>query len=341
MRMDEFVNGIPKAELNIHIEGALEPDLILELAKRNKITLPFADVSEIQKSYQFSDLQSFLKIYYEFLTVLQTEQDFYDLMTAYLQKAAAQNIRHVEIFFDPQAHTTRGIAFETVINGLYRAITDQQKKLNISAYLIMCFMRDHTAEEAQQTLQSALGFKDWIVAVGLDSAEIGNPPEKFADVFASARDAGFLTVAIAGETGPPEYIYQAIDILKVSRIDHGVACMQDPDLLARLSATQIPLTVCPVSNVKLGIFPSLRHHPLKKMYDDGLFVTVNSDDPVYFNANLNENFLQIHAALKLNKAIIYELVKNSFNASFLDHAYKQKLITELDKFYKQASMKVL
>lgn len=339
MQIDEFIKKIPKAELNIHIEGSLEPDLLLTLAQRNKIELPYKTPEEVRKACQFKNLDTFLKIYYQDLQVLVHEQDFYDLTFTFLAKAANQNIRHVEISFDPQAHLARGVTFETVIQGIYRATQEGYKKFNLSSHLIMCFMRNLSEDAAKKVFQQALPFKDHIVAVGLDSSEIGNPPEKFKEVFAEAREQGFLTVAIAGEVGPPAYIWQAMDILKVSRIDHGVRCMEDPDLVTRLAATQIPLTICPVSNIKLGIFPSMRHHPLKKMYEEGLFVTVNSDDPSYFNADLNDNFMAANAALKLNKAIIYELVKNSFNASFLDYSLKQKYINELDKFYKQASIK--
>lgn len=336
MLIDEFIKKIPKAELNMHIEGSLEPTLMLELAKRHQIKLPFSTVSEAQQYYQFTDLTSFLNLYYQSLQVLVDEQDFYDLTWAYLKKASEQNIRHAEIFFDPQAHLDRGVKFATFIQGMYKALQVGQKELGITAHLIMCFMRNLSESYAQEVFAQALEYKDWIVAVGLDSSEIDNPPEKFKEVFARARDEGFLTVAVAGEVGPPEYIWQAIDVLKVSRIDHGVACMQDPDLVTRLAATQIPLTVCPISNVKLDIFPNMRQHPLKKMYEEGLCVTVNSDDPAYFNAYLNENFIAVNAALKLNKIIIVELVKNSFNASFLDHNRKEKLLNEIDKFYKQA-----
>lgn len=338
MLMDEFIQKLPKAELNIHIEGTLEPDLMLKLAQRNQINLPYTNVEAVRQAYQFKDLKSFLQTYYSGLKVLITEKDFYELTWAYLEKAVSQNIRHVEIFFDPQAHLERGIEFKTVINGIYQALQDGQQKLKISSHLIACFMRNLSEKDAEKVFEQALPFKDWIVAFGLDSNEINNPPEKFKEVFTKVREHGFLTVAIAGEIGPPAYIWQAIDLLKVSRIDHGVRCMEDPDLITKLAATQIPLNLCPVSNVKLGIFQHMRQHPLKKMYEEGLFITVNSDDPAYFGAYLNENFMAANSALKLNKAIIFELAKNSFNASFLDHAQKQKFITELEKFYKQASM---
>lgn len=337
MTIDEFIRNIPKAELNIHIEGTLEPEMLFALAEKNQITLPYASVEEARKAYHFTDSKSFLAVYYANVKVLVTEQDFYDLTWAYLQKAAAQKIRHAEVFFDPQAHLERGIKFETVINGMYRAIREAQKQFNMSASPILCFRRDLSEESAQKVFDMALDYKEWIIAVGLDSSELGNPPEKFKEVFARAREQGFLTVAIAGETGGPAFIWQAMDILKVSRIDHGVRCMEDPDLVAKLSATQIPLDIAPVANVKLGLFRSMREHPLKKMYEQGVFVTVNSDDPAYFNASLNDNFIAANAALKLNKTIIYELAKNSFNASFLSHEDKEKYLSELEKFYKQAS----
>lgn len=336
MKMEEFIKNLPKAELNIHIEGTLEPDLMMSLGQRNKIKLPFLTLEEARQAYRFKDLQSFLDLYDKALAVLITEQDFYDLTWHYLQKANSQQIRHAEIFFDPQAHLNRGIKFETIVTGIYRALQEGEKKLNLSSHLMMSFMRDLSEDAAQEVFTQALAFKDWIIAVGLNSAEMGNPPEKFKEVFARAREHGFLTVANAGEVGPPEYIWQAIDVLKVSRIDHGVRCLEDPDLVTKLAATQIPLNVCPISNIMLGIFPSMKQHPLKKMYDEGLFVTINSDDPAYFDAYLNENFMSVSAALKLNKSISYELAKNSFNASFLSHDRKQKLINELDKFYKQA-----
>lgn len=338
MLIDEFIQNLPKAELNLHIEGTLEPELMLELAKRNRVVLPYTTIEAAKAAYKFQDLKAFLEVYYMGIKVLITERDFYDLTMAYLRKAATQNIRHTEISFDPQAHLDRGIEFKTVINGIYQAMQDGKNQLNISSHLIMCIMRNLTEDDAQKVFDQALEFKDWIVAIGLDGAEIDNPPEKFKEVFARARDQGFLTVAIAGEVGPPEYIWQALEILKVSRIDHGVRCMEDPDLVTRLAATQIPLNVCPISNVKLGIFPSMRQHPLKRMYEEGLFVTVNSDNPSYFGAYLNENFIAANAALKLNKTIIFELAKNSFTASFLEHAQKQKYINELEKFFKQVSM---
>lgn len=333
--INEFIQGIPKAELHIHIEGSLEPELLFQLAKKNKIKLPYASIEDVHKAYQFQNLQSFLDIYYGGMKVLITEQDFYDLTWAYLQRAAKENIKHTEIFFDPQAHLDRGIAFETVVNGIHHALQEGEKQLHISSHLIMCFLRDLSVESAQSVLDQAIPFKDKIIAIGLDSAEKNNPPVKFKDVFDKARANGFLTVAHAGEEGPAEYIWEALDILKVSRIDHGVRCLEDPDLVAHLIASKTPLTVCPLSNVKLQVFKSMRQHPLKKMLLEGLCVTVNSDDPAYFGGYVNENFIAANAALKLTKAEIVELVKNSFMASFLEYEKKQALIKSVEQFYQQ------
>ncbi len=336
MKLDAFVQNLPKAELNVHLEGTLEPELMMTLAARHKILLPFETIEQAREAFRFKDLPSFLDIYHKALTVLMTEEDFYDLTWHYLQKAQAQQVRHLELFFDPQAHLARGVKFESMITGIHRALEDGQQKLKLSSHLIMCFLRELPEEDAQAVFSLALPFKDWIVAVGLDSEEKDNPPSKFTHVFARARDNGFLTVAIAGEVGPTAYIWEAIDELKVSRIDHGVRCMEDPDLVSKLAATQIPLNLCPVSNVKLGVVPHMRQHPLKRMHDEGLFVTVNSDHPAYFGATLNDNYLAVAAALKLNKHLLYEFAKNSFNASFLEHDKKEKHLLELEKYYKQA-----
>ena len=277
-----FIQEMPKAELHIHIEGSLEPEIMFELAARNEVSLRYASVEEARRAYNFSDLQSFLDLYYEGMRVLLHEQDFYDLTRAYLERVATQNVRHTEIFFDPQAHTSRGVSFETVITGIRRALVDAGQRLDVSSELIMCFLRHLSAEEAEETLQESLPFGDWIVGVGLDSSEVGHPPEDFKAVFDRARERGLLTVAHAGEEGPPEYIWQALDDLKVSRIDHGVRCVEDPKLVERLREEQIPLTVCPLSNVKLRVFDSIQDHNLKRMMDLGLCVTANSDDPAYF-----------------------------------------------------------
>jgi len=324
---------MPKAELHIHIEGSLEPELMFELAERNGVTLRYASVEEVRRAYNFSDLQSFLDLYYEGMQVLLHEQDFYELTWAYLQKVSTQNVRHTEIFFDPQAHTGRGVPLETVITGIHRALDDAEQQLGISSELIMCFLRHLSAEEAMETLHDSLPFRDWILAVGLDSSELGHPPKDFEAVFDEAQEHGLLTVAHAGEEGPPEYIWQALDDLKVSRIDHGVRCVEDPELVERLRAEQIPLTVCPLSNVKLRVFDSIQDHDLKQMLDLGLCVTVNSDDPAYFGGYIDENFRAAQEGLHLSRDDIYRMVKNSFRASFLDAGKKQQLLDELDGYF--------
>lgn len=335
--MKSFIEGLPKAELHIHIEGSLEPELMFELAARNNISLPFGSIEEVRKAYNFSDLQSFLDIYYAGAGVLIKEQDFYDMTWAYLKKAHAQNVRHTEIFFDPQTHTNRGVPFETVINGVHAALVDAEHELELSSKLIMCFLRHLSAAAAAETLEQALPFKDWIVAVGLDSAEVGHPPEKFTTVFDRARALGFRTVAHAGEEGPPEYIWQALDLLKVSRIDHGVRCVEDTRLVERLAAEQTPLTVCPLSNVKLRVFDSIEQHNLKELLGLGLCATVNSDDPAYFGGYMTENFLAVQQALALDRDELQRLVRNSFEAAFLDQAERQRFIQELDSYVADTS----
>lgn len=335
--MKSFIKGLPKAELHIHIEGSLEPELMFELAARNNISLPFGSIEEVRKAYNFSDLQSFLNIYYAGAGVLIKEQDFYDMTWAYLKKAHAQNVRHTEIFFDPQTHTNRGVPFETVINGVHAALVDAEHELELSSKLIMCFLRHLSAAAAAETLEQALPFKDWIVAVGLDSAEVGHPPEKFTTVFDRARALGFRTVAHAGEEGPPEYIWQALDLLKVSRIDHGVRCVEDTRLVERLAAEQTPLTVCPLSNVKLRVFDSIEQHNLKELLGLGLCATVNSDDPAYFGGYMTENFLAVQQALALDRDELQRLVRNSFEAAFLDQAERQRFIQELDSYVADTS----
>ena len=328
-----FIERLPKAELHIHIEGSLEPELMFELARRNRLKLPYRCVDDVRNAYQFSNLQSFLQLYYQGVQVLVTEEDFYDLTWAYLSKAYSQNVRHTEMFFDPQAHTGRGIAFETAISGIHQGMLDAEQRLGISSKLIMCFLRDLSEESAMATLEQALPFKDWIVAVGLDSAEVGHPPEKFTRVFDRARAEGFLTVAHAGEEGPPEYIWQALDKLKVSRIDHGDRCLEDHNLTVRLAANGIPLTVCPLSNVKLRVFESIEKHPLKRLLDSGLCATVNSDDPAYFGGYITENFLAVEKALGLDRDDIHRLAGNSFQAAFLGPDQKQIFLDELDNYF--------
>ncbi len=337
--METFIRDMPKVELHIHIEGSLEPELMFELAERNDVPLRFNSVEEVRKAYQFTDLQSFLDIYYEGASVLLKEADFYDMTWAYLEKVSSQNVRHSEIFFDPQTHTDRGVPFETVINGIRRALIDAERQLGITSRLIMCFLRHLSAEAAMQTLKQSLSYKDWIVAVGLDSSEVGNPPKKFTTVFDEARAQGFLTVAHAGEEGPPEYVWQALDLLKTKRIDHGVRSEGDARLVERLVRDQIPLTVCPLSNIKLRGFDTMEDHNLKRLLDLGLCVTVNSDDPAYFGGYMTENYLAVQKALNLNLEDIRSLATNAIQATFLGQAEKQELLDELDAYFERRESK--
>jgi len=330
--MEAFIHGIPKAELHIHIEGALEPELMFELAAKNGCDLPFDSVADIRQAYKFKNLQTFLDIYYQGAEVLLDEDDFYRLTWTYLQKAAEQNVRHTEIFFDPQTHTARGIKFETILQGIQRALTDAAEQLNLSSKLIMCFLRHLSAADAMETLGEALAFKKSITGVGLDSSELGHPPEKFRSVFDQARKEGFLTVAHAGEEGPAEYIWQALRLLKVTRIDHGVRCVEDAALVKYLVKKQVPLTVCPLSNVKLGVFDRLSQHNLPQLLKLGLCVTVNSDDPAYFEGYIEDNFRALHEHLGIDSQVIYKLTRNAFQASFLAPAEKKKYLDELDGF---------
>ncbi len=330
--MSDLCSQIPKAELHLHIEGTLEPELMFEIAKRNRVPLRFASVDEVRRAYQFTNLQSFLDIYYEGAKVLLHERDFYDLTWAYLQRAHADCVRHTEIFFDPQTHTDRGVPFETVVTGIHRALADAESKLKMNARLILCFLRHLPAESAMATLHQALTYQEWIVAVGLDSSEVGHPPSKFTEVFDRARDAGFLTVAHAGEEGPPDYIRQALDLLKVRRIDHGVRCVEDPKLVERLKAERIPLTVCPLSNVKLRVFDTIADHPLKRMLELGLCVTVNSDDPAYFGGYVGANYRAVEEGLALGPEQIARIARNSFQASFLTPGEKRARLEEVDRF---------
>jgi len=329
MDFAKLIKETPKAELHLHIEGTLEPELMMQLAKRNGIRIPYNSVEEIRRAYEFTDLQSFLDIYYAGAQVLITEQDFYDLTWAYLTRAAADNVRHVEIFFDPQTHTDRGIAFATVLEGIYGALEAGETQLGITFRLIMCFLRHLSADAAMQTLQSSLSYRDRIHAVGLDSSEVGHPPSKFVSVFDRARKEGYLTVAHAGEEGPPDYIWQALDLLKVERIDHGVRCLEDPALVERLVNEQIPLTVCPLSNIKLRVFDTLEDHNLKQLLDAGICATVNSDDPAYFGGYIGENLLRVQQALDLTADDIVNLAKNAFAASFLSNKDKRRHIAEI------------
>jgi len=327
-----FIHDLPKAELHVHIEGTLEPELLFDLAARNRVELPFSTVEEVRKAYAFDNLQSFLDLYYEGAAVLVHERDFYDLAHAYLRTAAAQNVRHAEIFFDPQTHTQRGVELETVVSGLRRALDDAEREWGVSSKLILCFLRNLSAEAAMETLEQALPLKDCIVGVGLDSSERGHPPSKFQDVFERALQSGFLTVAHAGEEGPPDYIWQALNLLGVSRIDHGVRCLEDPELIEYLKEKQIPLTVCPLSNVELRVFDRLEDHNLKTLLDRGLCATVNSDDPAYFGGYIEENYVAVQRALGLDRSRIGKLASNAFHASFLPADEKQRLLSELDTF---------
>lgn len=329
-KVSALINTVPKAELHIHIEGTLEPELMFSLAKRNNLVLRFKSVEAVRNAYQFTDLQSFLDIYYEGAKVLVQEEDFHDLTWAYMERVSKTAVKHVEIFFDPQTHTDRGIAFGTVIKGIRTALERARVELGISSHVIMCFLRHLSAEQAMQTLMQALPFKEWIVGVGLDSSEKGNPPEKFQAVYDRARAEGFLPVAHAGEEGPPEYIWQALDLLRVKRIDHGVRCMEDEALVERLVKERVPLTVCPLSNLKLKVVQDLKQHPIKKMLDRGLMVTVNSDDPAYFGGYVGDNFMAIHEALHISTADIIQLAKNSFEASFISAEEKRKFCAEVD-----------
>ena len=332
---ESAISQMPKVELHLHIEGSLEPELMFALAERNGIELPYASVEEVRAAYDFSDLQSFLDIYYAGACVLLTEQDFYDLTWAYLLRCRDDEVCHSEIFFDPQTHTDRGVAFETVIEGISRALSDGREQLGISSQLILCFLRHLSAEAAMETLQQALPYRDRIVAVGLDSSEKGHPPEKFVEVFDRARAAGFLTVAHAGEEGPPAYIEQALDLLKVKRIDHGVRCTEDPALVRRLQTEQVPLTVCPLSNIKLRVFDRLEEHNLKKLLDAGLCVTINSDDPAYFGGYIGQNFRESAEALDLDLDDLEKLARNAVAASFLDEGSKANLMARIDHWREQ------
>jgi adenosine deaminase len=330
--MDNFLRGLPKAELHVHIEGTLEPELMFAIARRNGVPLRFGDVEEARRAYRFRDLQSFLDIYYEGAGVLRLEKDFFELTAAYLERAASEGVRHAEVFFDPQTHTARGVRFETVVRGIHRALADGESRLRLTSRLILCFLRHLPEREAARTLEEALPFREWIHGVGLDSSEAGNPPSKFSTVFARARGAGFLPVAHAGEEGPPEYIREALEDLKVLRIDHGVRCAEDPALVEELAAARMPLTVCPLSNVKLGVFPTLARHNLKRLLDRGLCVTVNSDDPAYFGGYIAENYRAAAEALGLSRQDIVQLAKNSFEASFLPPEQKRRWMDAVDGF---------
>ena len=332
-RLPELLRRMPKAELHIHIEGSLEPELIFALAQRNRLTLPYASVDALRSAYAFTSLQSFLDIYYAGASVLIQEQDFYDMAHAYFARAAQDKVIHTELFFDPQTHTARGVSMETVINGLHRACVDAKAELGVSASLIMCFLRHLSEEDAFEALEQALPLRDKFIGVGLDSGEVGNPPEKFARVFARCRELGFHLVAHAGEEGPPEYVWTALDLLKVERIDHGVQSSKDAALMQRLAKGRIPLTVCPLSNLKLCVFADLASHNLRQLIDAGLVATVNSDDPAYFGGYMNDNFTQTFAACGLDAQHAYTLARNSFEASFIEASAKRPYLDQLDESF--------
>lgn len=331
MNAIELIQALPKAELHVHIEGTFEPELMFAIAQRNQIQIPYQSVEEVKQAYNFHNLQSFLDIYYAGANVLVHEQDFYDLAWAYFEKCAEDKVVHTEMFFDPQTHTERGVEFATVILGLKRACIDAKEKLGISSQLIMCFLRHLSEEKAFETLEQALPLKDEIIAVGLDSSEVGHPPAKFERVFAKAREAGFLIVAHAGEEGPPEYVWEALDLLKVNRIDHGVRSEEDKQLMARLIAEKMPLTVCPLSNLKLCVVNDMKEHNIRRLLQQGVHVTVNSDDPSYFGGYMNDNFIAIQQALDLSNEELKQLAINSFEASFISDQEKQKWIAEIKK----------
>jgi len=329
MSLSEFIKKSPKAELHLHIEGTLEPELMFRLAKRNNIEIPFNNIDDVKKAYSFSNLDSFLKIYYEGAKVLEKEQDFFELTWEYLLKCKKENIVHTEIFFDPQTHTARGIDFNIVINGIYQALQKAEKEFNLSFKIIMCFLRHLDEESGFKVLDQAITHKDKIFGVGLDSSETGNPPNKFKKLFKKAIENNFVTVAHAGEEGPPEYMWDALKLLNVKRIDHGVQCLKDEKLVEELVKNQIPLTVCPLSNIKLKVFNKLEDHNLKKMLDKKLMVMVNSDDPAYFGGYLNQNLIEIQAALNLSKNNIKTLLVNSFKSSFLTEEKKREWISKI------------
>ena len=332
-RLPELLHGMPKAELHLHVEGSLEPELAFALAARNGVALAYPSVEALRAAYAFTDLQSFLDIYYAGASVLRQRQDFEDMAWAYFRRAAADNVVHAEVFFDPQTHTARGVSMAAVIDGLTRAAERARRELGLSSALILCFLRHLSEEEAFATLEEALPFRDRFIGVGLDSSERGHPPEKFARVFARAKQLGLRRVAHAGEEGPPEYVRSALDVLGVERIDHGVRSLEDPALVERLARDGVPLTVCPLSNVKLRVFPDLAHHNLGRLLAAGLKATVNSDDPAYFGGYLNENFTASFEALALTARDAYALARNSFEASFLEPAARTALVERLDGYF--------
>lgn len=332
----DFIWALPKAELHLHLEGTLEPEMMMALAKRNHITIGYPDVDAIRHAYVFTDLQSFLDVYYAGCSVLVTERDFYELTEAYLERAVSQGVRHVEMFFDPQSHTVRGIPFETVITGIHRALKDYETSHGVTSHLILSFLRHLSEDDAIATFKSAQPFLKWIAAVGLDSSEAGNPPSKFAKVYDQARSQGLLAVAHAGEEGPPEYIWEALDILHASRIDHGVRCLEDERLVDRLFTESIPLTVCPLSNAKLHVFPSLGESNLPTLLERGLRVTINSDDPAYFGGYVSDNLFAVAQTFSLSCEQVLGLVRNSILSSFLSESQKTKHLDDIERIARSA-----
>jgi len=328
-----FVDELPKAELHIHIEGSLEPELMFALARRNGVRLAYDSVDALRRAYNFARLQDFLDLYYQGMSVLRTEQDFYDLTSAYLTRVHRQNVRYVEMFFDPQGHTSRGIAFSVVIDGLLRALSDAKRELGVEARPILCFLRHLDESDAERTLDEALPYKEGIIGIGLDSSEVGHPPSKFKNVFRRARQEGFLLVAHAGEEGPPQYVWEALDVLGVDRIDHGNRSLEDATLVARLARDRMALTVCPLSNLRLCVVNDLRQHPLRRMLDSGLFVTLNSDDPAYFGGYMNENFRAVQSALDLSEPELRAIARNGFVASFMPDAEKSAALAAFDSAF--------
>ncbi len=335
--MNAFIQGLPKVELHLHIEGSLEPELMFKLAKRNGIDIPYSSPSELREAYQFEDLQSFLDLYYQGANVLRTEQDFYDLTWEYLKHCKADNVIHTEIFFDPQTHTERGIDFDTVLNGISRALTDGNEKLDITSQIIACFLRHLSEESAMDTLQSVLKHRDKIIGVGLDSSEKGHPPAKFLRVFQKAKEAGLLTVAHAGEEGPAQNITDAIEMLEVSRVDHGVRCVEDEALVESLIETKMPLTVCPLSNIKLCVFDEMGQHNIVELLRKGVAVTINSDDPVYFGGYMTDNFLAVNQAHPMSKEELAKFTLNAIDASFIDNELKAQYRHQVEQYVAQHS----
>jgi len=335
--MIEFIKGLPKAELHLHIEGSFEPELMFQIAKRNNVEIPYKSVEEVKAAYAFDNLQDFLDIYYAGAGALMVEQDFYDLTWAYLEKVHSQNVVHTEIMFDPQTHTDRGISFGTVIIGISNALREAEAKFGMTTKLIMSFLRHLSEEEAFKTLEEAMPYKKLITAVGLDSSEVGNPPSKFQQVFAKAEAEGFLTVAHAGEEGPAEYVWEALDLLNVSRVDHGNNSLNDDVLVQELVDRKMPLTVCPLSNLKLQVVKDLKNHPLRDMLQKGLLATINSDDPAYFGGYMNANYIEVVEALSLTKEEVCQLTKNAFEASFLNENQKKDMIARVEDYCKENS----